>query len=68
MAEKKITELDALGAAPDPADILAIVDDVGGAPVTKKNNSSIFIGRILHKNRVRFYNFRYFRVFFNRDT
>jgi hypothetical protein len=36
MADKKITELTALGAAPDTADILAIVDDPGGSPVTKK--------------------------------
>ncbi len=36
MADKKITELTALGAAPDTADILAIVDDPGGTPVTKK--------------------------------
>ena len=36
MADKKITQLTALGAAPDTADILAIVDDPGGTPVTKK--------------------------------
>lgn len=36
MADKKITELTALGAAPDAADILAIVDDTAGTPVTKK--------------------------------
>lgn len=36
MADKKITQLTALGAAPATSDILAIVDDPGGTPVTKK--------------------------------
>ena len=36
MANKKITELDALGAAQETTDILPIVDDPSGAPVTKK--------------------------------
>jgi len=36
MADKKITELTALGVAPDTGDIIAIVDDPGGTPVTKK--------------------------------
>ena len=35
MADKRITELDAL-AAVDSADVLAIVDDPGGTPITKK--------------------------------
>jgi len=36
MSDFKISELTALGAAPDDADILAIVDDVAGTPITKK--------------------------------
>ena len=36
MADARITELDALAATPDDADILAIVDDVVGTPMTKK--------------------------------
>lgn len=32
----KITDLTALGAAPDDADLLEIVDDVAGTPVSKK--------------------------------
>jgi hypothetical protein len=36
MADAKITELDALGATPDNADLVAMVDDVAGTPVTKK--------------------------------
>ena len=36
MTDFKITELAALGATPNDADILAIVDDVAGTPVTKK--------------------------------
>jgi len=36
MADLKITELDALGTTPNDADILAIVDDVVGTPLTKK--------------------------------
>lgn len=36
MADQKITQLDALAATPDDADILAIVDDVAGTPITKK--------------------------------
>ena len=36
MTNKKITELTELGTAPDSTDILAIVDDPGGSPVTKK--------------------------------
>lgn len=36
MADLKITGLTALGATPADADILAIVDDVAGTPVTKK--------------------------------
>jgi len=36
MADAKITELVALGATPDDADILVIVDDVTGTPITKK--------------------------------
>lgn len=36
MADKKITELTELDATPNDADILAIVDDVAGTPVTKK--------------------------------
>lgn len=36
MADQKITALTALGATPDDADILPIVDDVAGSPVTKK--------------------------------
>lgn len=36
MVDKKITELTALGATPDASDVLAIVDDPAGSPVTKK--------------------------------
>ena len=36
MADEKITELAALGAQPDDADIIPIVDDPSGSPVTKK--------------------------------
>ena len=36
MGDFKISELDALAATPDDADILAIVDDVVGTPITKK--------------------------------
>lgn len=36
MADKKITELTALGAAPAGTDIIPMVDDPGGTPVTKK--------------------------------
>jgi len=36
MANKKITELTALGATPDLADILPMVDDPSGSPITKK--------------------------------
>ena len=36
MADQKITQLTELAATPDDADILAIVDDVAGTPVTKK--------------------------------
>jgi len=36
MADAKITALDALAATPDDADLLAVVDDVAGTPVTKK--------------------------------
>jgi len=36
MANKKITELTELATAPESTDILAIVDDPGGSPVTKK--------------------------------
>ena len=36
MADKKVTELTALGAAPATTDILLIVDDPGGTPITKK--------------------------------
>ena len=36
MSDARITALDALGATPNDADILALVDDVAGTPVTKK--------------------------------
>ena len=36
MADLKITQLTELAATPDDADILAVVDDVAGTPVTKK--------------------------------
>ena len=36
MADQKITQLTALGEAPNAADIIAIVDDIAGTPVTKK--------------------------------
>jgi hypothetical protein len=36
MADKKITELTALGATPAGTDIIPMVDDPGGTPVTKK--------------------------------
>ena len=36
MTNKKITELTELSAAPETTDIIAIVDDPGGSPVTKK--------------------------------
>ena len=36
MADQKITQLTELAATPDDADILAVVDDVAGTPVTKK--------------------------------
>ena len=36
MADQKITELDELNATPDSTDLVAIVDDVAGTPVTKK--------------------------------
>lgn len=36
MADKKITELTALGATPSGTDIIPMVDDPGGTPVTKK--------------------------------
>ena len=36
MADQKITELDELNATPDNTDLVAIVDDVAGTPVTKK--------------------------------
>lgn len=36
MADEKITEFTELDATPDNADIVAIVDDVAGTPVTKK--------------------------------
>jgi hypothetical protein len=36
MADKKITQLTALGATPAGTDIIPMVDDPGGTPVTKK--------------------------------
>ena len=36
MSDQKITELTELDATPDSADIVAIVDDVAGTPITKK--------------------------------
>ena len=39
MVDKKITELDALGATPDATDILVIVDDIAGTATTKKVTS-----------------------------
>ena len=44
MADKKITELAALDATPDNADILPIVDDVAGTPVTKKITVAKLLG------------------------
>jgi len=46
MADKKITELDALAATPDDADILAIVDDVAVTPVTKKITVANLLGSV----------------------
>jgi len=43
MANKKITELTELATAPASTDILAIVDDPGGSPVTKKITVSNFL-------------------------
>jgi len=42
MADQKITDLTAL-ATPDPADVLAIVDDPAGAPATKKITADALI-------------------------
>ena len=44
MATKKITELNALSATPDNADILAIVDNPGGSAETKKITVSNLLG------------------------
>lgn len=44
MADQKITEFTELDATPDNADIIAIVDDVAGAPVTKKITISNLLG------------------------
>lgn len=44
MATKKITELNALSATPDSADILAIVDAPGGSAETKKITVSNLLG------------------------
>ena len=44
MADLKITELDALGTTPNDADILAIVDDVAGTPLTKKVTVANLLG------------------------
>jgi len=47
MADAKITELAALGATPDDADLLAIVDDVVGTATTKKITVSNFLSGAL---------------------
>ncbi len=44
MADQKITEFTELDATPDDADIVAIVDDVAGTPVTKKIKISNLLG------------------------
>ena len=44
MADQKITELTELAATPDDADIIAIVDDVAGTPVTKKITIANLLG------------------------
>ena len=47
MADAKITELDALGETPNDADILAIVDDVVGTPITKKITVANLLGGVV---------------------
>jgi len=46
MADQKITGLTELAATPDDADIIAIVDDVAGTPVTKKITIANLLGNI----------------------
>ena len=46
MSDFKISELDALGGTPDDADILAIVDDVAGTPITKKVTVANLLGTV----------------------
>ena len=46
MANRKITELNALSATPDSADILAIVDNPGGSAETKKITVSNLLGSL----------------------
>lgn len=46
MADSKITELTGLGATPASTDILPIVDDPGGTPVTKKVTVANLLGSL----------------------
>lgn len=46
MTDFKITELNALGATPNDADILALVDDVIGTPITKKITVANLLGNM----------------------
>lgn len=46
MANKKISDLNALSATPDSADILAIVDNPGGSAETKKITVSNLLGSL----------------------
>ena len=46
MADQKITELTELNATPDTTDLVAIVDDVAGTPVTKKITIANLLGSI----------------------
>ena len=47
MSDARITALDALGATPNDADILAIVDDVAGTATTKKVTVSNLLGGVV---------------------
>jgi len=52
MANSKITELTELSATPDGSDIIAIVDDPGGSPVTKKITVTNFLSGVGGGTRV----------------